>query len=428
MDARAAVLLCLALGACHARGPGSLADADADAPTDASVVDADAPAADGRRLVDGRCEAEGAYSSGADGVCVCPPRAPSDCGSVCADFQTDDANCGACGHACGPTATCQAGTCGSPVTTVVAAAAGCGQIDVALAAGALYWADRDHGTISRMMLPDGAPTTFVTAEAKPDLLTVAGSKLFWIDVVSSTPVDGSVPLQMRTTAKVRALMLPDGQPVDLATEVNSTGGILGLAVSADGSRVYYSAGTAVRVVPSGGGSAVDVVSAMNGVPAALALAGSVLVYATTDKANIELATVAEGATASCAPPESASSSCRELVDGQGGLFSRTVLLSGGRVIWATGDALLTILVSESTYKSITYFASTVTALAAVGDEVFVGIAGERGPGPGEILAVAAAPDAVPTRLARDQAAVSIAADATAVYWATSDCRINRVPR
>jgi hypothetical protein len=300
------------------------------------------------------------------------------------------------------------------VTTVVEAAAGCGQLGLALAAGTLYWADREHGTISRLALPDGAPTTFVTSEAKPDLLTVSGGKLFWVDVVSSTPADGGAPLQ--TTAKLRALALPDGQPVDLATEVNSTGGILGLAVAGDGSRVYYSAGTAVRAVPSGGGAAVDVVSATNGVPAALALEGSALVFVTSDKANIELATADGGAPA------------MELVNGQGGLFSRTVLLSGGRVIWATGDALLTILVSESTYKSITYFASTVTALAAAGDQVFVGIASERGPGPGEILAVAAAPDAVPTRLARDQAAVSIAADATAVYWATSDCRINRVPR
>jgi hypothetical protein len=117
MDARAAVLLCLALGACHARGPGSLADAGMAAPTDASVADADAPSeesGDVRRPVDGRCEAAGAYPSEPGRVCVCPPRAPSDCGSVCADLQTDDANCGACGHACGPTATCRAGTCGAP--------------------------------------------------------------------------------------------------------------------------------------------------------------------------------------------------------------------------------------------------------------------------------------------------------------------------
>lgn len=43
-------------------------------------------------------------------VCVCPAGGP--CGGHCRDFNTDAANCGACGAACGAGQVCNIGTCG----------------------------------------------------------------------------------------------------------------------------------------------------------------------------------------------------------------------------------------------------------------------------------------------------------------------------
>jgi hypothetical protein len=51
------------------------------------------------------------------------------CGSVCADLQTDQANCGACGHACSATQICGAGTC-VDVPPCLAGSMACGGVCV----------------------------------------------------------------------------------------------------------------------------------------------------------------------------------------------------------------------------------------------------------------------------------------------------------
>ncbi len=53
---------------------------------------------------------------GTDCVCVCPQELPDVCNpgtldAYCADFQSDVANCGACGETCGQFATCLDGAC-----------------------------------------------------------------------------------------------------------------------------------------------------------------------------------------------------------------------------------------------------------------------------------------------------------------------------
>jgi hypothetical protein len=53
---------------------------------------------------------------GADCACVCPSELPNLCNpgtldAYCAAFQTDEANCGACGTTCAPNATCFDGAC-----------------------------------------------------------------------------------------------------------------------------------------------------------------------------------------------------------------------------------------------------------------------------------------------------------------------------
>jgi hypothetical protein len=47
------------------------------------------------------------------------------CGNVCVDLKTDEANCGACGHLCGPAATCASGSCCKEPYHVVSASQAC---------------------------------------------------------------------------------------------------------------------------------------------------------------------------------------------------------------------------------------------------------------------------------------------------------------
>jgi hypothetical protein len=51
----------------------------------------------------------GALSDAGDNSCAA--FGSTLCGNACVDLQTDDANCGACGHACGPGGGCVAGVC-----------------------------------------------------------------------------------------------------------------------------------------------------------------------------------------------------------------------------------------------------------------------------------------------------------------------------
>ena len=49
-----------------------------------------------------------------DGGC---PEGQARCGAACVDTQTDEANCGACGSACGVGETCITGLCSGTVDT-----------------------------------------------------------------------------------------------------------------------------------------------------------------------------------------------------------------------------------------------------------------------------------------------------------------------
>src|SRR5262245_20417844 len=51
----------------------------------------------------------GSSSAGGSGGCA---AGEVDCGGGCTDLETDPANCGACGVACGPGNGCTAGACG----------------------------------------------------------------------------------------------------------------------------------------------------------------------------------------------------------------------------------------------------------------------------------------------------------------------------
>ena len=105
----------------HADASADALEASSDAPGPTTTADADAPE-------DAGTTPEGAAEAG------CP--SPSTlCGTGCVSTSTDDANCGACGHACGGGETCQSGACacpsgqtycGSACTTTSSDSANCG--------------------------------------------------------------------------------------------------------------------------------------------------------------------------------------------------------------------------------------------------------------------------------------------------------------
>jgi hypothetical protein len=410
----------LTLDATGGAGAGASDGVDAVGP---GVLDAVGGSA---TLSDGRCVA-GAFTH--DGVCACQPSAPTACGAGCTDVTMDVDNCGACGHACAANVGCIDGRCTSPVTNVVPAAPGCEAIDVAVGGGRLYWTDQGHGTVKSEPVAGGAATTISSKEASPWLVTIAGSTLFWIDVVSAQPGMGANGVQMTTTtATIRKATLPGGKPGDLVTETNINGGIQGLVVSEDGSSLYYSADTDVKVVPVAGGAAVTVGhEALGGIPTALALHGSSIGYVTRFNGDVDVIAVMPGQVATCGTYDSSTMqlievNCTRLAQGQGSPLFTDILIQGDDIYWSNYDSITVNSAlpqaGRNNQQVTSGMGGNLTAMLGAPAFIYFGEDGfvERTPyAPGSTADVIARGQKAPT---------SIAVDATRVYWSTGDCAIN----
>lgn len=95
---------------------------------------------------------EGGGSAGAGGALCAPPLAA--CGASCADLETDAANCGECGYACGDGSSCAKGEC----TPVIVAPNVFAPYALALDSTNLYWT---------------APVVEVTGSPLPTVFKVA---------------------------------------------------------------------------------------------------------------------------------------------------------------------------------------------------------------------------------------------------------------
>jgi hypothetical protein len=145
------------------------------------------------------------------------------CSGTCVDEQTDNLNCGGCGLTC--SSGCLAGEC------LVTLASG-HPIFVAVDAASVYWTD-GSGTIMKVPLGGGTPTTLASGQNGPWAIAVDATSLYWTESYSVM----SVPLGGGTTTT-------------LATGQDSPGGI-----AVDATSVYWpnETGRTVMSVPLAGG-------------------------------------------------------------------------------------------------------------------------------------------------------------------------------
>jgi hypothetical protein len=376
---------------------------------------------------DGSCVTN-AFERG--GVCTCEDDLPDVCGDACTSLSNDPDNCGACGHGCAPTATCISGRCGPSVWNVVPAAPGCGSLELAVAAGALFWTDHGHGTVKSRPLGGGPAvmTTIATNEQGPGLIAVSGANVLWIDDAPA--------------ATLRRGSTNGGAPSDLATETNTTGGIRGLAVSDDGATVYYSAGTKVKGIPVGGGTALDVGQEMqDGLPTALGIEGGTIGYVADVNGTVDVITAKDGVVASCGDIDPTDGSlimvnCERL----GGCTPEPLLsrffVRDSQAYWANGSEVHVGPVGQGPRASWQQVTSTVGGASIAGlamgpDAIYLAETPADYPpmSTGFIEKAPLAPNSPAIAIARGQAGpTAMAVDATNVYWATSDCAISAVAR
>jgi hypothetical protein len=136
------------------------------------------------------------------GTCqACPAIAGENivnCNSECIDVSNDVNNCGACGVACGLIDSCQAGACAAAPTPATHQDA---PQDVAVDTVNVYWTNAGtaannytDGTVVKMPLAGGTPTTLATGQDYPVGIVSDGVNVFWasLGTVAGGYTDGKV--------------------------------------------------------------------------------------------------------------------------------------------------------------------------------------------------------------------------------------------
>jgi hypothetical protein len=347
---------------------------------------------------------------------MCDMNVPTVCGVTCTDLADDAENCGACGHACAPSALCVRGVCSSGATTIVPPSPGCGDLQLAVENGTIYWTDSARGTVKSQPTAGGSPTTLASNEAFPGLIRVSGSNLFW--------VTGTTP------ETIRKMSLPGNSPTDLVTAPPT----IHFVVSDDGQSLYYvdgavgvganTVGAGVNRVPIAGGPPAMVAS---GYATQLAIHGSTLAYG--NGGELYIVTLADGVVATCGSlpshiagtiPVGGVNCLAYLWSHQLISFGRGLVFDGGDLyfsawpyfpdVWPTGVSTSGLHIVGG--QSLKWFIGGPNAIYFVDDQSLI-----------QRVEYAAA-NGASTVVARGQSPLSMAADATNLYWSTADCAIN----
>jgi hypothetical protein len=358
---------------------------------------------------DGKCVL-GAFKR--DDVCTCQSSVPNVCDDVCVDLASDDAHCGACGHACAPTSPCVAGVCSPVPATVATAPAGCRSLDLAAVGGVLYWADAGQGTITRLARGEATSTVIAFGEDAPRGLVARGTSLFWI---------GGAGKQLRR----------GGPGVPAVTVATSTADIRGLAVTDDAATVYYSTGTDVMRVAATGGSETRVVrDVQEGHPSAIAVAGDRLAFVSDLTDVVHVATLVEGRVAECGKVVGAQfdmTTCRMLARGAP-KFHEQIVMFPGLVVWGFYNTVVRgdpngSTTSPPANERVASTFGEVTGLAATPTFAYFADSGYEA-GAGMVLKAPLSEEGIPIRLARSQRSPrAVTVGDERVYWSTPDCAI-----
>jgi hypothetical protein len=233
---------------------------------------------------------------------------------------------------------CNGGMCGAKPAQFATAGTGCGSLKIAYANGNLYWADKGHGIIDSVATATGSLATIATGELSPFDIVVSMGNVYWINGGNQT---------------VRKVKESGGTVTTLATGKASVGGggpgtIHAIAVSADGSTIYYAHDACIYMVsttdatattacaPRGNGNPCATISGSAcvgssiesaGIPSALAVDAMNVYYPSAQSGNVEFLSLATGLQF-------------KVAQSQGSLLVDTIYVDGGHLYWVNGEEIL----------------------------------------------------------------------------------------
>lgn len=463
------------------RDSGGGGDADREGAGDGAITDAQSNAVDatldGRAaVVDGSVVcAMGVYGSEAscgcgDGATACPGDGQP---PECVDSTTDVMNCGGCAVECTQTAACLDGACGEEPRVLVAAATGCMSIRIAYDLGAIYWSDLGHGLIASIPTSGGPVTTIASGQAIAAVqqggqgpllwpegpiatsLLVKGGVAYWIGASTAAVCDdagvceggaGTAIMSAAAGSAPKTIldmsMDPPPSPVsegDAQYAIERPGvapPINAIALSPDGSTLYFAAGTRFYSLPSSGAGVVSYVGFTfgpeHGVATALTTDGSNLYYPVAlGDGTVEMASVA----GPCDPEAAEALTCPiRLALGQSSLVYDTILVRSGLSYFANASFVDTVSIAAALdgsfvgAPSFSRFGTDLTGFALGTRYLYFGETGPDGAGYIEKklpASVGSTTEGSALIIARNQPLPSsFVTDGTNVYWATRRCDIN----
>ena len=375
----------------------------------------------GMQPVNGKCVSSS--SQHADGLCYCQPSSLTYCSDACADVKVDPDHCGSCTTKCTDTQGCIAQKCSDTPTALVPAAAGCGSLKLLLAGSTLYWTNAMKGTVNSIPVAGGAAKEIATGEMNPTTLAISGSNLYWFakgaKSIRKKPADGT-----GTASDVVA----SSAVTTACTGFTGTKecGIGGFTVTATGD-LYYSVGSKIFEIPAAGGAAVTVGHEDSGIPTALAVENDLLGFPADVNGDVDVVKVVANTDAYCKTEVNTdNTNCIRVARSQGSLILDSVFMANKVVYWVDGSSVKS---NSATSNDPTMMGSNVTiagsdsslsAFTVSGESTYFADKSEGG----FVYMAPLTANATPTLIARKQKGVtSIAGDASAVYWAPSDCSI-----
>jgi hypothetical protein len=343
--------------------------------------------------------------------------------------------------------------------------------------GTLYWSDVGHGTIKSLTTSSRQTTAMVSgisiaAVQAPSLdpqvpggpltwrngplatvLLERGGTVYWIGATEALTLDeggvanGGVGTAIFAAAPGTAptmLLQPEMAPGPSPVSASDAGDgletpgipppINAMALSPDGSTLYFAAGTRFYSIPAAGAASVaDVkyIGATDGPEAGLATAlaadASNLYYPTYASGHVEALALASLCTSDAALIDSCPPA---IAKGQFDLAYDQVLVSGGAVLWGNSESLEQSEISQPSEATIwqTAYGSPLTGFALGEKNVYLAENSPEGSAI-ERSAIAADANAVssPVVIAVDQPwPKSLALDGTNVYWRTARCDIMKL--
>jgi hypothetical protein len=430
-----AILATLSLSVAACSGSPLASSADASPPAAGGASGAAATNADGggaggaaglsATQPDGGCVPNAYRFGGA--VCRCQDGTPDVCSTGCTTLKLDVDNCGVCGRKCGEQQTCNDGVCGADPVRVLPPLAGCTALSLAVAGGALCFADESGGTINTL----GAALPLVLDEQSPTWLKAVGGDLFWYDKDTKT-IRHRAP--GGATNDVYVNVMPAGVGGLPAPKIG------GYGVSADGQTVYVGIGSQVVSAPAAGGVATPVaMEAQGGLVGNIAVSGSVLLYATGLNGDVDAPVLVPGGVATCGAQDPTSgelnmTTCNRIARGQGGLFLDWSFATSTNGYWIDGGSIKTEILAGPLAGGVNddvAYAQSQPIVAAVANPptqtiyfAEYGLDASTVRPVGFIEKTPFTINSTAVLLARGQNGItSMAVDATKVYWATHDCSI-----